>query len=83
MIGSTGDLVLYAHDIVQAERPVTPPDAQDGHSALRAALLAGGYAVAASSSSSNGWSLVLAPVAGAGPTRSGPATGSFPAHAAP
>jgi pimeloyl-ACP methyl ester carboxylesterase len=52
-----GDLVLYAHGIVQAEEPVAPPANRDGYAALRAALLAGGYAVAASSFSSNGWSL--------------------------
>ena len=52
-----GDLVLYAHGIVQADQPVAPPTNQDGYSLLRAALLNGGYAVAASSFSSNGWSL--------------------------
>jgi len=52
-----GDLVLYAHGIVQAEQPVAPPDTQDGYNLLRDALLAEGYAVAASSFSSNGWSL--------------------------
>jgi pimeloyl-ACP methyl ester carboxylesterase len=52
-----GDLVLYAHAIVQADEPVLPPTNQDGYDVLRAALLTGGYAVAASSFSSNGWSL--------------------------
>jgi pimeloyl-ACP methyl ester carboxylesterase len=52
-----GDLVLYAHAIVQAGQPVAPPSAQEGYNQLRAALLAKGYAVAASSYSSNGWSL--------------------------
>jgi len=52
-----GDLVLYAHGIVQAEQPVAAPTNQDGYDLLRAALLARGYAVAASSYSSNGWSL--------------------------
>lgn len=52
-----GDLVLYAHGIVQAEEPVAPPTVQDGYNEIRAALLASGYAVAASSYSSNGWSL--------------------------
>jgi pimeloyl-ACP methyl ester carboxylesterase len=52
-----GDLVLYAHGIVQADEPVAPPTMQDGYAQLRAALLASGYAVAASSYSSNGWSL--------------------------
>ena len=52
-----GDLVLYAHGIVQAEQPVVTPSLQDGYAAIRAALLARGYAVAASSYSSNGWAL--------------------------
>jgi len=52
-----GDLVLYAHGIVQASLPVTPPTTQDGYTALRSRLLAQGFAVAASSYSSNGWSL--------------------------
>ena len=52
-----GDLVLYAHGIVQADQPVVAPANQDGYNLLRAALLSGGYAVAASSFSSNGWSL--------------------------
>jgi pimeloyl-ACP methyl ester carboxylesterase len=52
-----GDLVLYAHGIVQAFLPVTPPSLQDGYAGLRRHLLAGGFAVAASSFSSNGWSL--------------------------
>ena len=52
-----GDLVVYAHGIVQAEKPVLPPTTQDGYDLLRAAVLASGYAIAASSYSSNGWSL--------------------------
>jgi pimeloyl-ACP methyl ester carboxylesterase len=52
-----GDLVLYAHGIVQAAQPVVPPTNQDGYAAIRTALLAKGYAVAASSYSSNGWAL--------------------------
>jgi pimeloyl-ACP methyl ester carboxylesterase len=52
-----GDLVLYAHGIVEASQPVVPPSAQDGYDLLRAHLLAQGFAVAASSYSSNGWSL--------------------------
>lgn len=52
-----GDLVLYAHGIVQASLPVAPPANQDGYVTLRAHLLAAGFAVAASSYSSNGWSL--------------------------
>jgi len=52
-----GDLVLYAHGIVEADLPVLLPTTQDGYSVLRGHLLAAGYAVAASSYSSNGWSL--------------------------
>ncbi len=52
-----GDLVLYAHGIVQADLPVALPSSQDGYDALQTALLNGGFAVAASSFSSNGWSL--------------------------
>jgi pimeloyl-ACP methyl ester carboxylesterase len=52
-----GDLVLYAHGIVQADLPVAPPSTQDGYDQLRGHLLANGFAVAASSYSSNGWSL--------------------------
>jgi len=52
-----GTLVLYAHGIVQSDRPVVPPTIQDRYNELREALLAGGYAVAASSFSSNGWAL--------------------------
>jgi pimeloyl-ACP methyl ester carboxylesterase len=52
-----GDLVLYAHGIVEAALPVTLPTTQDGYNILRSHLLAKGYAVAASSYSSNGWAL--------------------------
>jgi pimeloyl-ACP methyl ester carboxylesterase len=52
-----GDLVIYAHGIVQADQPVLPPTLQEGYAQLRAGLLAANYAVAASSFSSNGWSL--------------------------
>jgi pimeloyl-ACP methyl ester carboxylesterase len=52
-----GDLVVYAHGIVQASLPVAPPAAQDGYAELRERLLAKGFAVTASSYSSNGWSL--------------------------
>jgi pimeloyl-ACP methyl ester carboxylesterase len=52
-----GNLVLYAHGIVQASLPVVPPTNQDGYPVLRASLLASGFAVAASSYSSNGWAL--------------------------
>jgi pimeloyl-ACP methyl ester carboxylesterase len=52
-----GDLVLYAHGIVQADQPVALPTVADGYDQVRAALLTAGYAIAASSYSSNGWSL--------------------------
>src|SRR5439155_10245727 len=52
-----GDVVIYAHGIVQASLPVVPPSDQDGFATLRTHLLAGGFSVAASSYSSNGWSL--------------------------
>jgi pimeloyl-ACP methyl ester carboxylesterase len=52
-----GDLVLYAHGIVEAGLPVRLPTTQDGYDVLRGHLLAEGYAVAASSYSSNGWAL--------------------------
>jgi pimeloyl-ACP methyl ester carboxylesterase len=52
-----GSLVLFAHAIVQADQPLAPPSGQEGFNGIRAALLAGGYAVAASSYSSNGWAL--------------------------
>jgi len=51
-----GDLVLYAHGIVEPGKPLVPPTNQDGYDTLRAALLANGFAVAASSYASNGWS---------------------------
>ncbi len=52
-----GDLVLYAHGIVEASLPVAPPASQDGFAALRTQLLGAGFAVATSSYSSNGWTL--------------------------
>ncbi len=52
-----GDLVIYAHGIVEASLPVVLPSSQDGYAVLRDQLLASGFAVAASSYSSNGWSL--------------------------
>jgi len=52
-----GGLVLFAHGIVQADRPILPPSEQDGYNTLRGALLSNGYAVAASSFSSNGWAV--------------------------
>jgi len=55
-----GTLVLYAHGIVEADKPVATPTDQDSYHLLRAALLGEGYAVAASSFSSNGWALANA-----------------------
>ncbi len=52
-----GDLVLYAHGIVQPGLPVAAPTTQDGYNILRDYLLANGFALAASSYSGNGWSL--------------------------
>lgn len=52
-----GDLVLYAHGIVQASLPVALPTTNDGYNALKDDLLEAGFAVAASSYSSNGWAL--------------------------
>jgi len=51
------DLVLYAHAIVQASQPVAPPTTQDGYAFIRDRLLGAGYALAASSYSSNGYVL--------------------------
>ena len=52
-----GALVVYGHGLVQADQPVVPPTAQAGYNQIRGALLATGFAVAASSYSSNGWAL--------------------------
>jgi pimeloyl-ACP methyl ester carboxylesterase len=52
-----GALVLYAHGIVQADQPVVPPSTQDRYNLFREKLLEQGFAVAASSFSSNGWAL--------------------------
>jgi pimeloyl-ACP methyl ester carboxylesterase len=52
-----GSLILYAHGIVQADQPVALPGEQDQFDAIRAVLLQAGFAVAASSFSSNGWAL--------------------------
>lgn len=52
-----GTLVLYAHGIVPADAPVMLPSADPVNAALRDGLLALGFAVAASSYSSNGWAL--------------------------
>ena len=58
----SGDLVIYAHAIVEASLPVSLPNMQDGYDLFRSHLLAAGYAIAASSYSSNGWSLADAVV---------------------
>jgi pimeloyl-ACP methyl ester carboxylesterase len=52
-----GDLVLYSHGILQASLRVVPSSAQEGYALLRSHLLSAGFAVAASSFSSAGWSL--------------------------
>jgi pimeloyl-ACP methyl ester carboxylesterase len=52
-----GDLVLYAHGIIQADEQLPTPSMLDGYDELRAGFLAYGYAIAASSYSSNGWAM--------------------------
>lgn len=52
-----GDLVVYAHGIVDPALPVALPTSQDNFIAVRAALLARGFAVASSSFSENGFAL--------------------------
>lgn len=52
-----GDLVVYAHGIVDPALPVTLPSAQDNFTAVRDALLERGFAVASSSFSDNGFVL--------------------------
>jgi pimeloyl-ACP methyl ester carboxylesterase len=52
-----GDLVAYAHGIVDPGAPVAVPTTQDGFIALRDGWLALGYAVASSSFSDNGYAL--------------------------
>lgn len=51
-----GDVVYYAHGIVDAAMPVSLPDG-DGFPAVRDALGSLGYAVAYSSFSENGWAV--------------------------
>ena len=55
--GWNGALVLYAHGMLQAGLPVVQPSQLVEYDDLRDALLASGYAIAASSYSSNGWAL--------------------------
>jgi pimeloyl-ACP methyl ester carboxylesterase len=52
-----GALVLYAHGLITTDQPLVPPSQLPEHNLVRNALLAGGFAVAASSYSSNGWAL--------------------------
>jgi pimeloyl-ACP methyl ester carboxylesterase len=52
-----GDLVVYAHGIVDPALAVQLPSSQDGFDRIRATLLARGFAVAASSFSENGFAL--------------------------
>ena len=52
-----GDLVVYAHGIVDPGAPLALPSSQDGFTALRGLLLDRGYALAYSSFSENGYSL--------------------------
>ena len=52
-----GGLVLYAHGLVQADLPLLAPSQQPEYDALRTAMLSAGFALAASSYSSNGWAL--------------------------
>ena len=52
-----GALVVYAHGMVQADLPVMPPSLQPQFIELRQMLLSSGFALAASSYSSNGWAL--------------------------
>ena len=52
-----GGLVIYAHGLVPADVPVLPPSLQPRYDELRTAMLASGFALAASSYSSNGWAV--------------------------
>ncbi len=52
-----GDLVVYAHGIVDPVLPVALPSTQDNFTAVRDALLSRGFAVASSSFSDNGFVL--------------------------
>ena len=54
---SNGSLVLYAHGLIPADQPLASPSQLPEHVLVRNALLASGFAVAASSYSSNGWAL--------------------------
>ncbi len=52
-----GELVVYAHGIVDPDAPVALPTTQDGSDLLRARITGMGYAIAYSSFSDNGYSL--------------------------
>jgi pimeloyl-ACP methyl ester carboxylesterase len=52
-----GELVVYAHGIVDPGAPLALPSSQDGFTTLRGLLLDRGYALAYSSFSENGYSL--------------------------
>lgn len=52
-----GSLVLYAHGLIDPALPLAPPSGLSEFTLVRNALLASGFAVAASSYSSNGWAL--------------------------
>jgi pimeloyl-ACP methyl ester carboxylesterase len=52
-----GDLIVYAHGIVDPSAPIALPTTQDAFAVLRDAWLAQGKAVAASSYSENGYAL--------------------------
>jgi pimeloyl-ACP methyl ester carboxylesterase len=52
-----GGLVLYAHGLVQADLPVVSPSELPEFAVIRTALLSSGFALAASSYSTNGWAL--------------------------
>jgi pimeloyl-ACP methyl ester carboxylesterase len=52
-----GELVVYAHGIVDPAAPVALPTTQDGSDLLRARITGMGYAIAYSSFSDNGYSL--------------------------
>lgn len=56
-IAWNGDLVVYAHGIVDPVLPVALPSSQDHFAILRSALMDRGFAVASSSFSENGFAL--------------------------
>lgn len=52
-----GSMVLYAHSLFTADQPLLPPSQLPEFVLVRDTLLASGFAVTASSYSSNGWAL--------------------------